>query len=83
MVLLDIEKAYDSVPRNVVWESMERQEVDKGLMDRVKSMYRVCKSCVKTQFGMSGWFQITQGLRQGSVLSPLRFIIVIVSNSNG
>lgn len=77
MVFLDIEKAYDSVPRNVVWESLERKGVNRGLIERVKSMYNVCESCVKTQEGMSGWFHISQGLRQGSVLSPLLFIIVM------
>ena len=43
----------------------------------LQAMYRCCVSRVKTSVGETEWFEVETGLRQGSVLSPLVFIIVM------
>ena len=77
MAFLDLEKAYDRLPRERVWKALEDKQVSKGLVDRIKSTYRQSLGCVQTRGGRTNWFEMKNGLRQGSVLSPLLFIIVM------
>ena len=77
ITFLDLEKAYDSVPRQLVWEVVKEREISGGLIQMIKALYEQCSSCVKTKLGMTEWFSIETGLRQGSVLSPILFIIVM------
>ena len=77
MTFIDLEKAYDSVPRDRVWESLKQKDIGEEIIQMIKAMYSNCSSCVKTQVGRTGWFDIENGLKQGSVLSPLLFILVM------
>ena len=77
MTFLDIEKAYDSVPREKVWEIMEKKGVGKQTIEILQGMYDKSFSCVQTQVGRTDWFRNVTGLRQDSVVSPLLFIMVM------
>jgi hypothetical protein len=41
------------------------------------AMYEDAETAVKTENGLTDWFKVLVGLHQGSVLSPLLFIIVM------
>jgi hypothetical protein len=45
----------------------------------VKDMYRAVRSCVMLKGKQSKWWEFEQGVRQGSVLSPLLFSVTINS----
>jgi len=45
------------------------------------SLYTGAKTVVKTVFGNSNCFEVKVGMHQGSVLSPLLFVIVMESIS--
>lgn len=77
IAFVDIEKAYDSVPRNKIWECLEDLNVPKYLIDKVKMLYQKCYSCVQIGNGRSEWFETKRGVQQGSALSPLLFVIVM------
>lgn len=77
ITFLDLEKAYDHLPRNIVWECLSRKNVSQGMINRIKSTYKNCKSRVKTSAGTTPWFEVRSGVRQGSVLSPLLFAVVM------
>lgn len=77
MTFLDITKAYDSVPREKVWEVMRRKGVGNQTIEILQAMYDKSFSCVQTEVGRTEWFRNVTGLRQGSVLSPLLFIMVM------
>jgi Reverse transcriptase (RNA-dependent DNA polymerase) len=77
LTFLDLEKAYDRLPRERVWASLKKKGVERGLRDRIMCTYESSESCVQTQLGKSKWFQVKDGLRQGSVLSPCLFVIVM------
>lgn len=47
LVFIDLEKAYDSVPVQQLWESMERMHVQEPIINLVKRMYQNCKAVVK------------------------------------
>ena len=57
MTFLDIEKAYDSVPRGKIWETLERKEIGKQTIEIIQAMYGRSFSCVQTQVGRTEWFR--------------------------
>ena len=74
---VDLEKAFDRVPRDVVWWALRKLGVEEWLIRVVQSMYRNTKSQVRINSTFSDDFLVKVGLHQGSVLSPLLFIIVL------
>ena len=74
---VDLEKAYDRFPREVVRWAVRDAGVDEWLVDTVMSTYKNARTVVLTDDGVSEEFEVGVGLHQGSALSPLLFIIVM------
>jgi hypothetical protein len=74
---IDLEKAFDRVPREVVSWAMRQLGVEEWLVQVVMSMYEEARTVVRTPFGDSKSFPVKVGVHQGSVLSPLLFIMVM------
>ena len=74
---VDLEKAFDRVPRKVVEWALRKEGVNEYMVKAVMSMYRDAKTAVKVGNMLSQEFEVKVGLHQGSVLSPLLFIIVM------
>jgi exonuclease III len=72
---VDLEKAYDRVPRGMLWRVLQEYGVDGQLLKAITSLYDDCRSCVRVGGIKSTSFTVGVGLRQGCVLSPLLFII--------
>ena len=70
---VDFKKAYDSVPRHLLWTKLERRGVTGWVLEAVKALYADVPMCVKTFEGLGGYFQSTLGVKQGCPLSPLLF----------
>ena len=77
MAFIDQEKAFDRVPRDVIWWAMRKLGIDEWLVLLVQSMYKDVRSRVRVGDGYSEKFGVGVGVHQGSVLSPLLFIIVL------
>ena len=77
MAFVDLEKAFDRVPREVIWWAMRKLGIDEWLVRLVQSMYKDVRSRVRVGDGYSEEFGVGVGVHQGSVLSPLLFIIVL------
>ena len=76
MAFVDLEKAFDRVPRDVWW-AMRKLGIDEWLVRLVQSMYKDVRSRVRVGDGYSEVFGVGVGVHQGSVLSPLLFIIAL------
>ena len=76
-VFMDLEKAFDRVPREVVVWALRRQGVPEKLIALVMSLYEDSSSCVRRENEDSKNFPISVGVHQGSALSPLLFIVVM------
>jgi len=74
---VDLEKAFDRVPREVVWWALRRVRVEEWLVSVVMAMYDDVKTSVRVKGGESAAFEVKVGIHQGSVLSPLLFTIVL------
>ena len=74
---IDLEKAFDRVPREVTRWALRKSGVDEWLVNAVMAMYDEARTSVRTGSGNSESFWVKVGLHQGSVLSPLLFVIVM------
>ena len=76
-VFIDLEKAFDRIPRKAIAWALRRQGVPERLIRLVMMLYNGSKSRIRVAGGLSDVFEIGVGVHQGSVLSPLLFIIIM------
>ena len=74
---MDLEKAYDRVPRSEVWRSMRLKGIKEKYVRIVKDMYRNAKTRVRSAVGTTDPFAVKVGLHQGSSLSPYLFNLLM------
>ena len=80
MCFVDLQKAYDSVDRELLWKVLARAGVPKEMIVVIRQFHDDMQARVRMDDGeLSDWFEVTQGLRQGCVLSPLLFNILFAA----
>ncbi|CAK9295882.1 unnamed protein product [Gordionus sp. m RMFG-2023] len=74
---VDYSKAFDNVKHNVLWEALVDCNIDLNIIKILKYHYN--NSWAKLQLGQtfSPYFKIKRGVKQGCVLSPILFNIII------
>jgi hypothetical protein len=75
MAFLDLEKAFDRIPHDLIWHALRSHGVPEEYVRWVKLLYRDVSSVVRCAAGTSRPFPIRVGVHQGSALSPLLFIL--------
>ena len=72
MCFIDPQKAYDSVDRELLWVVLARFGVPEKILTVILQFHEGEPARMRTDDGEpSEWLGVTQGLRQGCVLSPL------------
>ena len=74
---VDLEKAFDTVPREMVMATLRWMGVPEAEVRMVESTYEKTTARVVVGEGASEEFEVKNGLRQGSVVSPMLFIAVL------
>ena len=74
---MDLEKAFDRVSRKVIKWALRKLGVEEWTVQLVQGMYANARSRVRVGEGYSEEFEVRVAVHQGSVLSPLLFIIVL------
>ena len=83
MWFIDLQKAYDTVGRTLLWQVLTRIEVPPQMIAVIRQFHDGIKACEQPDDGVcSNWFEVEQGLRQGCVLSPLLFDIFFAAVLN-
>ena len=76
LAFVDLEKAFDTVPRKMAMATLRWMGAPESEVKMVEAMYENTTGRVVVGSGMSNEFQVKIGLRQGSALSPLLFILI-------
>ncbi|KAK3511474.1 hypothetical protein QTP70_008953 [Hemibagrus guttatus] len=76
-VFVDLEKAYDRVPREELWYCMRKSGVAEKYVRVGQDMYERSRTVVRCAVGQTEEFNVEVGLHQGSALSPFLFAIVM------
>ncbi|KAK3519618.1 hypothetical protein QTP86_000975, partial [Hemibagrus guttatus] len=76
-VFVDLEKAYDRVPREELWYCMRKSGVAEKYVRVVQDMYERSRTVVRCAVGQTEEFKVEVGLHQGSALSPFLFAMVM------
>ena len=74
---IDLEKAYDRVPREELWECLRLAETSECYIRIIQDMYNGATTTVRSAAGLTEEFKVGVGLHQGSALSPFLFAIIM------
>ena len=77
MCFMDIEKAFDRVPRKVMQWAMRKKGLAEVIVRAVMSPYHGIETKVRVGSELSQEFLVQVGVHQGSVLLPLLFAIAV------
>ena len=77
LVFVDLEKAFDRVPRVLIESSLRRKGVVACYVNAVMKMYQEVLSQVKVEGKDSKEFAVRVVIHQGSILSLLIFAVVM------
>ncbi|CAB1100204.1 unnamed protein product [Ectocarpus sp. CCAP 1310/34] len=76
----DLKKAYDSVNRELLWSVLARAGIPEEMIAVIRQFHDGMQAWVRMDDGeFSAWFWVTQGLRQGCVLSLLLLNIFLAA----
>mgnify|MGYP000675205646 CR=1 FL=1 len=73
LAFMDLEKAYDRVDRDALWQVLRLYGVGDKLLKAVQSLYVDSKVCVRIGNKVNEWFSVNVRVRQGCVMSPWLF----------
>ena len=74
---VDFKKAFDSIPRELLFQKLSKIGVTGKFFNILKTMYKNDYCCVRVGDKMTNSFLVNQGVKQGCVLSPLLFNIFL------
>ena len=63
-VFVDLEKAYDRVPRDLIWWAPRKKNIPESHITIIQDMYKETKTRVKTRCGLNQYFNIEVGFHQ-------------------
>lgn len=70
---VDFRKAFDTVPRHLLWQVLEEFGIQGRILDIIESLYAHDSAAVRTMHGISAIFRCFLGVKQGCPLSPTLF----------
>ncbi|CAH1253046.1 Hypp1070 [Branchiostoma lanceolatum] len=76
-VFADYEKAFDSLDRSTLWNILDHYGIPTKIISMVKVFYNNFQAQVTHGGDLTEPFNMTTGVRQGCLLSPLLFITAL------
>ena len=73
LLFIDLTKAYDSVPRELLWKLLAKYGVPEKMLRVLRSLHEGMEAKVKVGGKFSESFSVSNGLRQGCTMAPALF----------
>ena len=70
---IDYAKAFDCLYHNKLWKIVKEMGIPDHLTFLLRNLHTGQEATVRTEQGITDWFQIEKGVRQGCILSPCLF----------
>ena len=77
LCFLDIQKAYDSVNRALLWTICKHYGLTDKIVRLLQLLHKDSKACVRVNGELSDTFDIQTGVQQGGIPSPILFNIFL------
>ena len=77
VAFIDYKRAFDSVDRNSLWKVLQKIKTSTKMIRVLQGMYSSVQACVRWGQSVSTFFDCPAGLKQGCLLSPLIFSLLI------
>ena len=74
---VDFRKAFDTIPRHLLFQKLLSHNVTGKFYDSIKNMYTQDLACISLGYKTTSNFRINQGVKPGCILSPLLFNIFL------
>ena len=74
---IDFQKAFDSIHRTTLWKILRSYGIPVKLVTIISKFYENFEACVAVDNKTTEFFKIGTGVRQGCILSPILFLLVI------
>ena len=74
---IDFKKAFDSVHRETLWEILTAYGIPMKFISIIKCFYNNFECNIILETSISDSFEVKSGVRQGCILSPILFLMVI------
>ena len=74
---IDHAKVFDCVDRNTLWKILQEMGIPYHLTCLLRNLYAGLEATVRTGCGTKDWFQIRNGVHQGSLLLPCLFNLYV------
>ena len=73
VAFIDFSKAYDRINRQLLWYKLSRLGISDQFIHVLKSLYSKVQCTAKINGFVTDWFNVSVGLKQGCILSPVLF----------
>jgi hypothetical protein len=77
LLFVDYERAFDSIDRKCMWTALTNKGLPHKFVNLIKEGYNGYKCRILHEGTLSEEFETSIGVRQGCILSPLLFLVVI------
>nr|GEY58733.1 craniofacial development protein 2 [Tanacetum cinerariifolium] len=77
LTFLDLEKAYDNVPRELIWKTLSDKRTPTRYIKVIQDMYEGARTCVRTPTENIEYFSVDAGLHQGLAISLYMFALIL------
>ena len=75
MVFINLKKAYNSIPRRIIWNSLKARGISSMYIEAIQDMYDIVLTSIQTPVGIIEPFPVKVVLHQGSTLSSFIFMV--------
>ena len=76
--LMDLEKAYDRVNKEALWQVLKMYDVGGKLLNGIKSIYVNSLACVRVKGGETECFRIDSRMRQRCITLAFQYIYIYI-----